>query len=198
MNHAVSCREESSARRNRFFLCFVYKGILCHIGGRHDILTKVPICWRPYLTLQLQLMMWKIWFAMGKRKKRCWSLFIMLHLIAISVPPVHSGWCAGNQSPSRLQRSFCQLWRGRGLWGGSVCPGLCQAGEMLLPATNVNNTEYRLLMSSKENHTLPIKKRARAGIAILSTLQISKGSSTSRVDVLGLQSLGAHFLNKLR
>ena len=46
--------------------------------------------------------------------------------------------------------------------------------------------------SSNENHSLPIKKRARAGIAILSTLQISKGSSTSRVDVLGLQSLGAH------
>lgn len=83
-----------------------------------------------------------IWFAMGKRKKML-IMLIMLHLIAISVPPVHSGWCAGNQSPSRLQRSFCQLWPGRGLWGGSVCPGLCQAREILLPATNVNNTEYR-------------------------------------------------------
>ena len=74
--------------------------------------------------------------------------------------------CREINHPQDFREVSASCGPGRGLWGGSVCPGLCQAREILLPATNVK--QYWIPMntdcwSSKENHTLPIKKRARAG-----------------------------------
>lgn len=42
-------RQESSPWRNKPFRRFPGVGIFCHIDSRHDVITKMPICWCSHL-----------------------------------------------------------------------------------------------------------------------------------------------------